>query len=54
MSVGYVYCGCCGDDCMDGPLCLSCDEAGCEADENDCQVPPDEADAEGQEVTSDE
>ena len=38
---GYVYCDCCGYDCMDGPMCLECEEAGCESGD-DCLVPGDE------------
>jgi len=43
MSTGYVYCACCGDDCIGDPgdLCLLCEEAGCDAWEDDCQVPCD-------------
>ncbi len=30
--MGYVYCACCSADCMDGPLCLPCEDTGCDAD----------------------
>jgi len=43
MTSGYVYCVCCGYDCIDGPLCLLCEEADCDPDgDEECKVTEDD------------